>query len=33
MCAEKHMHGRACAKNKNLDLAELQSTAFKYLIL
>ena len=32
-CAERHAHSRACSKNRNLDLAELQSKAFKYLIL
>lgn len=32
-CKENHLHGRTCSKNKNVDLAELQSTAFKYLIL
>ena len=32
-CQENHLHGRTCSKHKNVDLAELQSTAFKYLIL
>lgn len=32
-CREKHLHGRTCTKNKLIDIAELQSKAFKYLIL
>lgn len=32
-CRENHLHGRTCTKNKLIDIAELQSKAFKYLIL
>ena len=32
-CMENHLHGRNCTKKKLVDIAELQSKAFKYMIL
>lgn len=32
-CKEGHIHSKGCSREKDFDLAALQTTAFKYMVL
>lgn len=32
-CRRNHVHSRGCSKTKELDLAEVQTKAFKFMVL